>query len=90
MTDSDLDSRLERLAQATQGLRAGPGFNQRVMLTVNAASLPSWLDAVTRLARGALAVGGLVTLVAIGWAIESDRAVNEASAVAFFSLDLDP
>ena len=90
MTDLDLDSRLERLAQATAGLRSMPGFADRVMLQVNLAATPGWLDAVSRLARSALVAGALLALTSLGWALHSDQSATEASAVAFSTLELSP
>jgi len=90
MTDQPetIDQRLERLARATDRLRAPSGFTGRVMLAVQAASSPGWLESVSLSARSALPVVFLAVVAALVVAVQSDREVTEASAVAYGAVEM--
>jgi hypothetical protein len=83
-----VDERLERLAQATAGLRAGPGFTDRVMLAAQASAQPGWLESVTLSARAGLAVAVLAVAAVLVVAVESDLEMTEASAVAYGAMEI--
>jgi hypothetical protein len=83
-----VDERLERLAQATEGLRARPGFADRVMLAVQGAPQLGWLESVVLSARAGFAVAVLAAVVALGLAIQSDGVATEASAVAYGAVEV--
>ena len=83
-----IDQRLDRLARATRGLGARPGFTDRVMLAAQAASAPGWLEAVALSARGAVAVALVAVVTAVVFAVQSDQAATEASAAAYGALEL--
>ena len=84
-----VDERLERLAQATSGLRARSDFTDRVMLAATATSAPGWLESVSSAARTGLVVAVLAAAAAVAWAAKSDLAANEASAVAYGAMEID-
>jgi hypothetical protein len=83
-----VDERLERLAQATAGLRARPGFTDRVLLAARASAPPGWLESVTLSARAGLAVAVLAVAAAFAVAVQSDLEVTEASAVAYGAMEI--
>ena len=83
-----IDQRLERLARATDQLRAPSGFTNRVMLAVQTSSSPGWLESVSLSARSALPVVFLAMVAALVLAVQTDRAVTEASAVAYGTMEL--
>lgn len=89
MNETDLDRRLDQLARATCGLRARPGFSERVMLKLGVAAPAGWLWSVARMAKAALAAATLASVAALFWAMESEKAQTEASAVALAALDLE-
>jgi hypothetical protein len=84
-----VDERLERLAQATSGLRARSDFADRVMLAVGASSAPSWLESVSSSARTGILVAVLAAAAAVALAAKSDLAANEASAVAYGAMEVE-
>mgnify|MGYP001117860208 CR=1 FL=1 len=90
MTDAHetVDERLERLARATSGLQARPGFADRVMLAVQATAAPGWLESVTLSARAGLAVAMLAVAAAVAVAVQSDLMLTEASAVAYGAMEV--
>ncbi len=88
-TDETLDTKFQRLANATAELRARPGFTERVMVAAEAANAPLWLESVAVSARSVFAVAVLVAVSALGLAVHSDWAATEASAVAFGTMEVD-
>jgi len=83
-----VDDRLKRLAQATSGLRARPGFQARVMLAVQSAAAPGWLESAVLSARIAFAVALLTATAAIALALQTDAAAIETSAAAYTAVGL--
>ena len=84
-----VDERLERLAQSTSGLRARPGFQARVMLAVQSAAAPGWLESAVLSARAAFAVAVLSAAAAVALALQTDAAATETSAAAYTALGID-
>ena len=88
-TDETIDARLQRLADATSGLHARPGFAERVLVAAQAAAKPMWLDSITMSARSVFAVAVLAAAAALTLAVRSDWAATEASAVAYGTMEVD-
>ena len=91
MTDQQetADERLERLTQATAGIRARSGFTERVMLAAQAASAPGWLESAALSAKAVFAVAVLTAAAAVTLAVQSDLATTEASAAAYTAMEID-
>jgi hypothetical protein len=88
-TDQTIDAELQHLANATAGLRARPGFSERVLVAAQAAQAPMWLESITSSARGVLAVAVLAAVAALTLAVHSDWAATEASALAYGTMEVD-
>jgi hypothetical protein len=85
---SDTEARFDRLARATQDLRARPGFSARVMQAVQAEPTLGWIESVATNWRAVVAVAALAATTAVGVAVQIDEAETEASAVAFGAVEM--
>lgn len=72
------EERLERLREATAGIRARPGFVARVMGRVTAE--PTWIELLPLVARRLWPVAALTVAVALLLAYWSDERASEALA----------
>ncbi|HVY32766.1 MAG TPA: hypothetical protein VHB79_39795 [Polyangiaceae bacterium] len=77
--DNDIDARLARLAAATDGIQARPGFSSRVMARIADEQLGT-LYALNKPARRFLPLGMLAAAAAFVWAISVSSQVDEAMA----------
>lgn len=85
----DVDARLEMLAQATASVRARPDLTDRVMLAVDRAVRPSWLESVVLSARTGFMVAALVAAAAVVLAWQSESQAVEAQAVAYGAMGIE-
>lgn len=77
--EHDIDARLARLAAATDGLAARPGFSSRVMARIGEEQVGTLLSLRTP-ARRFLPLGMLAAAAAFVWAISVNSQVDEAIA----------
>jgi len=77
--ETDIDARLARLAAATEGIGASPGFSSRVMARIGEEQLGT-LFALRAPARRFLPLGMLAAAAAFVWAISVSSQVDEAMA----------
>lgn len=85
----DLDRMLARLADETEPLRPRPGFNQRVLASLNVDVAPSFSAGVVRFGRAMLAVAALSAVVGATVGFVNQRAADEAVAMTSSVEDLD-
>jgi hypothetical protein len=85
----DVEARFETLARATDGLRARPELGARILLAVERARRPSWLESVTLSARTGFAVAVFAAAAALVLAWHSDAQAVEAQAVAYGAMGID-
>lgn len=76
----DIEARLARLASATEGVGARPGFSSRVMARI--AEEPSMLLSLGAPARRFLPLGMLAACLAMVWAVSVTSQVDEALAAS--------
>jgi hypothetical protein len=84
--DDDLDTRLARLARATEGIRPTPGFSARVM---DALPGDSWLSGVGVSSRRFLSLAALLAAVGVAWAAHGESSMDDALAGTYGAVDLD-
>jgi hypothetical protein len=75
---SEVDRELSRLAKATEGIGPRPGFSARVMDAVHREQ--SWTFGVPRAFRRVAAAFALAAVAAVGFAVVSDRDLDETAA----------
>lgn len=76
----DIDARLARLAQATEGVRPRADFSHRVMSQIGQESDTLW--ALRTPARRFFPIGVLAAALSLIWAASVDDQVNEALAIS--------
>ncbi len=89
MSDSDIERRLARLAEASEGIRARPGFTDQVMLAALASTAPSLTVDLTRSLRRVLPVAMLAAALCVLWAVVSERSTDDAFVAADESVELE-
>jgi hypothetical protein len=94
MTDNGLDresidAKFERLRDATQSLRASPGFSARVLAAVELEATIGWMSGVGPAARRIVALAALAAAVAGFLATHDEERVNEAVAASFGEVEVD-
>jgi hypothetical protein len=77
--EQDIDTRLARLAAATDGMTARPGFSGRVMARIGQEPLGT-LHLLQAPARRFLPLGMLAAAAAFVWAVSVNSQVDEAMA----------
>ncbi len=93
----DVERRLARLAAATEGIGARPGFEERVLAAVAAererairsSRAGDWLAGIAQLGRVAIGAGLLFAGVATIGAVMSAREYETEAAVAYGTVELD-
>lgn len=85
----DLEMKLSRLAKETERVGPRAGFSQRVFAALDAEAAPSFGAAVVRFGRGMLAVAALSAVVGVTIGVVTQRAADEAVAMATGVEDLD-
>lgn len=88
MTPRQIDARLTELGRRTAALGPRPGFQRRVLAAIGAEQESSlWLE-IGRGARLFMPVALVLTLVAFGWALQSEDVSAAELAVAEQGLEL--
>jgi hypothetical protein len=84
----DIDQRLARLARATDALRPSAGFSTRVLQAVAAEAAPSFLESAWSSSRRFLPVAAIAAALAVVWAVQVDRSVDDELATSYASVEL--
>jgi hypothetical protein len=85
----DIDQRLARLARATDALRPNAGFSARVLEAVAAEAAPSFLESAWSSSRRFLPVAAIAAALAVVWAVQVDRSVDDELATSYASVELE-
>lgn len=85
----DLEQRLARLSSATNQLRPSAGFSARVMLAIDHAPAPSFLETTWFSARRLLPVAAIAAAMAVVWAVQVDGTVDDELATSYASMELE-
>lgn len=90
MTDhEDIDQRLARLSLATSAVRPSAGFSARVMFALEAEAAPTFLQTTWFSARRLLPIAAIAAALAVGWATQVDRSVDDELATSYAGLELE-
>ena len=90
MTDlEDIDQRLARLGRSTEGLRPSAGFSARVMSSIQSQATPSFLESAWFSSRRLLPVAAIAAALAVVWAVQVDRSVDDELATSYASVGLE-
>ena len=85
--DEDIDARLARLTNATRNVEPRRDFGARVARAVaekgHPAVEPSWIDDAVRSARRLVPIAALAAVLGLVWAVQSDRAYDDAFASSY-------
>jgi hypothetical protein len=85
----DIDQRLARLARGTEAVRPSAGFSARVMLAVNAEAAPNFLESAWFSSRRLLPIAAIAAAIAVVWAVQVDRSVDDELATSYASVELE-
>ncbi|MBN1609166.1 MAG: hypothetical protein JW940_21230 [Polyangiaceae bacterium] len=85
----DVEARLEKLARATDGLRARPELGARILSAVERTARPSWIESVTLSARAGFAVAVFAAAAAVVLAWHNEAQAVEAQAVAYGAMGIE-
>lgn len=88
--DEDMDARLTRLTAATERVAPRRDFSARVAGAVSAKPAvvaPSWVDDAVRSARRLVPIAALAAVLGVVWAVQSDRAYDDAFAASYGDVD---
>jgi hypothetical protein len=85
----DIDQRLARLASSTEGLHASTGFSARVMQAIDAEALPGFWENAWFSSRRLLPVAVIAAVLAVGWAVQVDRSVDDELATSYAAVGFD-
>lgn len=88
MSVERVDQRLAELRARTEGVRARPGFQARVMLAVAEAAANTFRTELARAGRWFVPVALAVTLLSVAWASGTDRVTSEQVMQAELSWEL--
>jgi hypothetical protein len=88
MSVEALDRRLSELRARTEGVRARPGFQARVMLAIAEAGANAFRAELTRAVRWFVPVALAMTLLTIGWARRGEPVTSAEVAQAELSWEL--
>ena len=90
MTDlEDMDQRLLRLARSTDALRPSAGFSAHVMSRITAEAAPGLLESAWFSARRLVPVAALAAALAVVWAVQAERSVDDELATTYASVGLE-
>ncbi len=84
--DDDIDARLARLTNATKNVEPRRDFGARVARAIaeqDAVIEPSWIDDAVRSARRLVPIAALAAVLGMVWAVQSDRAYDDAFASSY-------
>lgn len=93
--DEDIDARLARLTNATRDVEPRRDFGARVARAIAEQGAPgrvvepSWIDDVVRSARRLVPVAALATVLGLVWAVQSDRAYDDAFAASYGDVETE-
>jgi hypothetical protein len=85
----DIDQRLARLGRGTEALRPSLGFSARVLDAVLRDARPSFLESAWFSSRRLLPIAAVAAALAVGWAVQVDRSVDDELATSYASVELD-
>ena len=85
----DVDQKLEQLRRATDELRPRADFADRVMQAVFVAKEPRMMTELWIAVKTFVPLAALVAAVGIGWAAQSEWALNEALATSFNTVEVE-
>lgn len=88
MSAERVDQRLSELRARTDGIRARPGFQARVMQAVARAGANAFRAELLRAGGWFVPVALAVTLVSVGWASRTERVTSDQVAQAELSWEL--
>lgn len=86
--DETMDERLAKIGERTAALRARGGYNDRVMRAVQA-SRGGLFDDAWRAARAVMPVALMAAVLAVGWAVRTDRAADLALASTYDVVEVE-
>ena len=90
MSDQEnIEQRLARLSSATNRLHPSAGFRARVMLDIDRAAAPSFLETTWFSARRLLPVAAIAAALAVVWAVQVDGTVDDELATSYASMELE-
>ncbi len=95
MTDQEsIEQRLARLSASTEAVRPPPGFSANVLAAIDAAErnaprLPGFFDTAWLSARRLVPVAAVAAALAVTWAVQVDRTVDDDLATTYASLGLE-
>ena len=90
MTDlEDIDQRLARLGRGTEALRPSAGFSARVMSAIATETAPSFLESAWFSSRRLLPIAAIAAALAVVWAVQVDRSVDDELATSYASVGLE-
>jgi hypothetical protein len=90
--DEDIDARLARLTNATRNVEPRRDFGARVARAIadqGPAVEPSCIEDVVRSARRMVPVAALATVLGLVWAVQSDRAYDDAFAASYGDVETE-
>jgi hypothetical protein len=85
----DIDQRLARLTSASDALRPSAGFSARVMRAINSETVPNFWENAWFSSRRLLPIAALATALAVGWAVQVDRSVDDELAASYASVGFE-
>jgi hypothetical protein len=85
----DIDQRLVRLGRSTEALRPSAGFSGRVLASVAARAAPSFLESAWFSSRRILPIVAIAAALAVVWAEQVDRSVDDELATSYASVELE-
>jgi hypothetical protein len=85
----DIDQRLARLTGATHPLRPSAGFSARLSAAIAAEALPGFWENAWFSSRRLLPIAAVAAALAVGWAVQVDRSVDDELATSYASVELD-
>lgn len=88
MSVERVEQRLAELRARTEGVRARPGFQARVMLAVAHQAANAFRVELLRAGRWFVPVALAVTLGSVGWASRTERVTSDQIAQAELSWEL--
>jgi hypothetical protein len=87
--EQNTDERFARIERATAAIRPSPGFAARVMRKIGAERELGWLDATWLSSRRLLPIAALAAALAVVWAVQSDKSVDDELAASYGALELE-
>jgi hypothetical protein len=80
--EHDVDGKLAELGARTAALRARTGFEQRVLLAIQADTAHAYDRELLRSARFTMPFAAFAAVVALVWAVTNEFSTNQALAVS--------